>query len=221
MDRPDGSIVELDLGRGAWLSSINNAGVIVGNSNRRAVVVRDDKPFTLPLPKEFFYSEAFSISDKNFIGGDVSKDGYFTQPAIWDKNGNVKKYPNIGTGYFGTIRGVNNRGYGVGYSYVNGNNHAVLAHPSASTLKDLGTLPGGHWADAHAINDSLVTVGVSDDRDGNHKAFFRENGHMYRLPLSVGMTQSAAYGINNAGVIVGAQWNNSGIYACMWVPVAP
>lgn len=215
----DGNATQLLVGDVATLGGINNTGVIVGTARRRAVVISGDVPTNLPLPTGYGYSGGYAISDKNWVAGNVSRDGYFTQPAVWDKYGNVKVYPNLGTGTFGALLGVNNRGRGVGWSFVNGNQRAVSANPASSALKDLGTL-GGFVSIAYGINDSNIVVGASDDSFGIRQAFIYKNGRMRQLPRAVGMAQAEAYGINYNGVIVGAQWDASGgIHATMWMPV--
>ncbi len=213
----DGTPTQLLVGDVATLGGINNTGVIVGTARRRAVVIVGDVPTNLPLPAGYGFSSGYAISDKTSVAGNVSNDGYFTQPALWDKYGNVKVYPNLGGG-FGALLGINNRGKGVGWSFVNGNQRAVLANPTSSVLKDLGTL-GGFISIAYGINDAGVTVGASDDQFGKRQAFIYKNGRMRQLPRTVGMVQAEAYGINYNGVIVGAQWDaNGGIHATMWMP---
>lgn len=107
--------------------------------------------------------------------------------------------------------GVNESGQVVGYAQVGTVDpwemygHAFLWNGS---MQDLGTL-GWAQSQANAINDNGQVVGhlVNDNQDDWH-AFLSQGGGMQDL----GGTQSVAYDINNAGLIVG----ESGGRAVLW-----
>src|SRR5688572_29954286 len=76
---------------------------------------------------------------------------------------------------------------------------------------DLGTL-GGTESLAYGLNDSDVVVGYADDASGRDRAFrfadangngARDPGEMTDLGALSGYPHSAAWGINDAGQIVG------------------
>lgn len=118
--------------------------------------------------------------------------------------------------------GINNSGQIVGFSnfdlYIN-QEHAFIY--SAGSMQDLGT-PVGSSSRAWDINDSGQTVGVVMQKQTDevlYTAFLYSGGTMQRLYGSNGNT--TAYGINNAGLVVGTSWSpylGSGNrpYAILW-----
>jgi probable HAF family extracellular repeat protein len=116
---------------------------------------------------------------------------------------------------------INNRGQVVGFSDANPNDptvswsvlHAIISTNGKAT--DLGTLPGGYYSQASAINDQGQVVGYSNFEktenvfQKNH-AFLYSNGTMSDLG-TLGGTQSYATGINNAGQIVGSSTLTSNV----------
>jgi probable HAF family extracellular repeat protein len=105
--------------------------------------------------------------------------------------------------------GLNNRGQVVGRaSLSSGETHAVLW--DQGQLIDLGTLPGGTYSEAYAINDAGQVVGwsMTDQStctafDGCWHAFLWENGTMIDLGGLDPRFQSYAYSINGRGQISG------------------
>lgn len=86
--------------------------------------------------------------------------------------------------------GINDSGTAVGTTYVNGQAHGTIWSGAGTT--DLG-------ADSYAtaINNSGEVAG------GNGNAFVVVNGQMQTLGTIAGGNWSAAYGINDAGTVVG------------------
>lgn len=78
--------------------------------------------------------------------------------------------------------------------------HAVL-YKDGKTI-DLGTL-GGENSIAGDINDSDLIVGRSDTKNRQSHAFFYGKGKMNDLGTLPKHTASSAFGVNNAGQIVG------------------
>jgi probable HAF family extracellular repeat protein len=107
---------------------------------------------------------------------------------------------------------MNNQGQVVGMSDAKTNDptfpwseHAVIS--TNGKITDLGTLPGGYYSQASAINDHGQVVGYAnfgktEDVFQPQHAFLYSNGTMSDLG-TLGGTQSYATGINNAGQIVG------------------
>jgi probable HAF family extracellular repeat protein len=101
----------------------------------------------------------------------------------------------------------------------------VLGHESAEQRvwraiidgdwKDLGTLPGGTWSSAEAINDRGQIVGLGDTPEGP-RAFLWEKGEMRSLGTLPGGTNSQATGINARGQIVGVSYVPNGPRAFLW-----
>lgn len=113
-------------------------------------------------------------------------------------------------------RAINNSGTIAGLATVNPGPpgaHAVLWVPQGQgyTPQDLGTLPGGKFSEARALNDNGQVVGHSDVSDvqsggipggGCIHAFLWTNGQMQNLG-TLGGHRSSAAGINLLGQVVG------------------
>ncbi len=121
----------------------------------------------------------------------------------------------VGTPYFAGqshAYAINNAGQIVGDSSTpNGDRHAFVYQNSVMT--DIGTPGTNNYSQGYGINSSGQVVGESyyQPSDGGahgvSHAFVYKNGQIYDLNALVsdtgGLTLSAAYGINDAGQIVG------------------
>jgi probable HAF family extracellular repeat protein len=120
----------------------------------------------------------------------------------------VTDHGSLGGG-FSFAHDVNSRGQVVGRaSLVSGHQHAFLWEDGV--MRDLGTLPGGSFSEAFAINDLRQVVGFSThdeatctESTGCWHAFLWENGTMTDLGALDGDVLSYAYSINNQGQIAG------------------
>jgi probable HAF family extracellular repeat protein len=102
--------------------------------------------------------------------------------------------------------GINNSGTVVGTTDVNGTAHGTIWNGSGST--DLG--PNSY---AMAINNSGEVVG------GNGNAFAAVNGQLQSLGNPSGVNWSAAYGVNDAGTVVGdGQLADGSFRGIIWSP---
>ena len=137
--------------------------------------------------------------------------------AFLYSGGNMQDLGTLGAGA-SRATGINNSGQIVGYSnfdlYIN-QEHAFIY--SAGSMQDLGT-PVGSSSQAWDINDSGQTVGFVL-QNGGYNAFLYSGGTMQRLYGNNGNT--TAYGINNAGLVVGTSWSPYGgssnrPYAILW-----
>jgi probable HAF family extracellular repeat protein len=75
------------------------------------------------------------------------------------------------------------------------------------TATDIGTLPGGSWAQATAINNSGQIAGYGATSSGAVEAFLYGGGSITGLGFVSGTTNSYAYGLNNLGDVVGTAIN--------------
>ncbi len=120
-----------------------------------------------------------------------------------------------GPSYNSTAYGLNNLGVIVGESQVTNsvNDHAFSY--SNNIMTDLGTLPGGSYSHANAVNDSGVIVGESDTAVAVGTAvhaFVCPNGPGSLQDLgTLGGRVSSAYAINSAGLVVGYAVNSSNV----------
>jgi probable HAF family extracellular repeat protein len=106
---------------------------------------------------------------------------------------------------------INNSGTVVGGSYLPNGNEVAFSY-SNGTMTDLGTL-GGAGSFADAINAAGTIVGGSFIPNGNDVPFSYSNGTMTALSIGALHGYTAATGINNAGIIVGAGYVNPNTYS--------
>jgi probable HAF family extracellular repeat protein len=135
--------------------------------------------------------------------------------VLWDSDGAPIDLGNLGGSVDVSLVAVgnraiyiNNKSQVVGGSTLAGNKTAHAFLWSRDTgMKDLGVLPGDDNSGALAINERGEVVGVSNDTDGNGRAFIWRNGLMSDLntlaPAESALYLLGAFGINDRGEIVG------------------
>jgi probable HAF family extracellular repeat protein len=82
------------------------------------------------------------------------------------------------------------------------------------TIANLGGL-GGSTATGYAINNSGIVAGGGQGASGGQQAFVSTSGGLKALPLGSG-TESYAYGINDAGTVVGNTYVNGQSHGTVW-----
>jgi probable HAF family extracellular repeat protein len=111
------------------------------------------------------------------------------------------------------VHGVNESGQAVGGS---GHPHGAETHAffwqKQGGIRDLGTLPGGDYSSAFAINDSGVVVGTSNTSTSTHAFSWTLSQGLSDLGTLAGTNASSALAINNQGQIAGS----SGGHAALW-----
>lgn len=111
--------------------------------------------------------------------------------------------------------GVNNNGEITGAMTIPDNDFGCLAFlATADEVINLGTLPGGNFSEANALNDQAAVVGiwgdsVTGDPTGK-EAFLWTNGLMCGLGDDLGTPSSSASDINNLNQITG--WMGSAVH---------
>jgi probable HAF family extracellular repeat protein len=121
----------------------------------------------------------------------------------------------LGTLHAGSARvhGVNESGQAVGAS---GHPHGAETHAffwqKQGGIRDMGTLPGGDYSSAFAINDSGVVVGTSNTSTSSHAFSWTLAQGLHDLGTLPGSNASSAFSINNQGQIAGS----SGGHAALW-----
>ena len=131
-------------------------------------------------------------------------------------------FTDLGTlgGQFSRANAINNAGQIAGYSYLAGDPmntpfHAVLWQGTTTT--DLGTL-GGQNSEARAINAAGQIAGVAYLTNGARHATVWTGSTTTDLGTLAGPGGfvSDAYGINQAGTVVGQSISSSGFDATLW-----
>lgn len=192
---------------GTGLHGINDSGDIVGvnvNGGNYAFLYSGGVMTDLGTLPGGGQSYASSINNSGEIAGAaISSSGQY-HAFSWF-SGVMTDLGTLG-GVNSTAAQINSSGQIVGRSTVASNaTHAFLF--SAGIMTDLGILPGGaNYSEANAINDlgEIVGDGFTQTADD---AFVYYNGKMIDLntllPPNSGWSLTQAYGINNAGQIVG------------------
>jgi probable HAF family extracellular repeat protein len=149
-------------------------------------------------------STGYAINNSGTVAGWGENSSGVTQ-AFVSTTGGLKGLP-FDSGTESYAYGINNAGTVVGDTYINGQSHATIWSSSGDTVLGANTY-------AMAINGSGEVVGS----DG--EAFVVVNGHVQSLATLAGMEWSAAYGINNAGEVVGdGEFANGTFRGLVWSP---
>jgi probable HAF family extracellular repeat protein len=116
--------------------------------------------------------------------------------------------------------GINSQGDVAGEFFVNLTQaHAFLWTPTGG-MQDLGLLPGGTYSAGLAVNGSDEVVGVADGTGFQQHAFFWTSSGGIEDLGTLGSTTNAsiAYGIDDAGRIVGGAYDdNNSEYSTAWI----
>ena len=167
------------------------------------------------------YAVTFGINNAGVVSGSIyATDANSTYVgAYWDSAGTAHAIPLFG-GDYGAATGINNAGHITGFSTVDstdGPSSAFIYDTTTGQMTDLGSLGAAFpAAEGWSINDSDVVVGTSYDASliTGH-AFIDANGQMQDLNALVdapGWTLQDAFGINDAGQIVGDGIDPAGEY---------
>ena len=205
----NGTITDLGTLGGSYshATGINDAGQVVGFSMtpgdpfRHAFLWQNGTMIDLgTLGDSLIDTRATGINNVGQVvghAGSVIVGG--PQRAFLWQNGTMTDLGTLGGTSSGALA-INDFGQVVGASNTAGDTggHAFLWQDG--TMTDLGTLGGDH-SEALDINNLGQVVGVSTTADGSHHAFLWQNGTM--INLGVAGTISRAWGINDAGQVVG------------------
>ena len=197
------------------LTSINDNGLITGFGSNHGDVgftISGSTVTRLPaLPNGGVDVEPIAVSNSGLIVGQADTTTTGFQAAEW-RNGTAQALGMLPSSLTSEALAVNSTGEAVGADLLTTDRdaHAVLfANGTVTDLNAPGTGAPGADAEARAINDNGVIVGLG----GNGHGFVYQNGQATDLNTLIaagsGFTPGTANGINSNGVIVGNATSNS------------
>ena len=195
---------------------INDAGTVVGYSNRNGYAATDFFAVEwsptgtirdLGTLTGGSSSAAFQINSAGEISGDSFLPSGTVDATLWNNN-KIRNLGRLKGAIFTAGLAINDSGYVVGESVLSYGppfiSHAFLW--DGAKMTDLGTLAGGQTSMANAINSSGVIVGQSDGIHTPglwHAVQWDASGNIRDLGVLKGGTYSIAFGVNDADVVVG------------------
>ena len=216
----DGNYTTIDYpgADGTNISAINDTGQIVGrysgSSASGSFLLSDGNlvPVECPIPGLML---VWGINNANQIVGGCSSHSFLLSGG----NSTTIVYP--GASGSTAAYGINNIGQIVG-EYDPGNHGFLLSDGNYTTIDYPGA---GLLTSPKGINDNGEIVGVyytTYPYTSNYARGFLYSGGMFRAIDFPGATETWAFGINNAGQIVGAYWSAStGTHGFIATPVPP
>jgi probable HAF family extracellular repeat protein len=206
---------------GGTANALNNTGAIVGQSSAaRALVWQDRQVSELPTPANA-RSAAFGVNDRGLAVGWTTRFGadgsvVGTHATLWSAGTNYQ-LPSLG-GLESHALAINDQGQIAGWSYTGAGfeRHATLWQ--AGQLIDLGAA-GGRESWANAINDRGVVAGAASLGEDYARAAVWIDGQATVLDkLGPDWRTTIAYGINDAGVVVGTslETGTGELHATLW-----
>lgn len=201
-------------GGGSWATAINEAGQVVGQSDRadglwHAFLWQNGTMRDLGALEDDYSSATAIDGNGRVIGYTLNSEGE-PRAFLWE-NGRMTRLTGLGTGY-SEANGIDNQGRIVGAYGTQDSPRAFRW--AAGVVTDLGTL-GGATASASAIVGGRI-VGASAKATGVERAFLWQNGSMTGLGALSGGSSSAG-AINALGHVVGrSQQPDSQPRAVIW-----
>ena len=208
---------------------VNSLGQVAGASDTPSLAGHAVR-WTEGIPRDLatlggVNSYGYAINDAGFIAG-VSETVGNTQPhaTVWGGSTAI----DLGTlgGTFSTGYGINNLGQVVGTSTITGDNEYHAVRWTGMTPEDLGTL-GGPYSEAFGINFRGQVAGYAtvDNFSGQFPVRWTDSTPVVLGPLgppAMGYSANGiAYGINNAGHVVGWVGVAAGPRAVLWAVTTP
>ena len=179
----------------------------------------------LGTPAEWPLSSGSSINTKGQVAGLLVKPAPGPSHVFfWDPKSGMQDLGNLGgtNAWVAWHSGINDKGQLCGSSETppdNGPWHAFFWDPKTKVMQDLGTLPGGTYSEAYAINSKGQVVGKADTGGQDHAFLWDPKTKvMQDLGTLPGGTWSHAYAINSKGQVVGDSTSSSGQHAFFWDP---
>lgn len=220
--QPDGSMIDLTPSANtqyAAATSINNAGVVVGN-----YVTKDAAPEggfrwaenTFQLLPTLFQCDAAHVDERGYIAGQAHTPQFHFAATSWSPTLSYAQFPSLGGVAAGAL---DSNGWGdlAGWSEVDPatwNSHPVLWRNGVP--QDLGPLPGHAQAQADALDVYGAAVGVSGPVFQERAALWTPTGEKVDLGDLGFAPTSRARDMNNHGEIVGWSYRADGRVGVAW-----
>jgi probable HAF family extracellular repeat protein len=195
---------------------INKNGMVVGHASSSpnnyggAFFQKSPYPMTptpVPNPLNGLHNAGNGVNDAGQIVGWEADTSSRRHAFLRYTNGTIKDLGNLGGTDDTDATAINNNGVVVGTSTLaSGDPHGYMWN---GTMKDLGVL-AGHYSWATALNDrsTPTIVGYSTDMPDHVHAFWYWNG-MHDMGALMANWQSEAWGVNNAGTVVGRSYGSA------------
>ena len=177
----DGGVEPLstgDTGRSGTAYDVNEAGDIAGEVTLTTGALvpalwQSDGSLTsigVPTWRTYTTARASALNDKGQVVGDarllerVNGVGHtYDEGFVWSATEGFRRLPHLSDDTSETLpHAINDAGYTVGSSKINGTKHAVMWSPTG-VIEDLGVLPGMGVSEATAISQNGTVVGTSGD----------------------------------------------------------
>lgn len=180
---------------------INNAGVIAGSSGSDAFVWQNGLMQKLPRLAGADYGHAYAINDSGEVAG--SSGG---TAVVW-RNGQLVALPGLNGQDHALAISINNQGVMAGISYT------ASYNPLAVIWRDgqLQVLGSSAYVGAGAtdIANNNTVAGFVELGGNLSQAARWDNGQITLLSNLAGSDHARAYGINDAGLVVGTSFAGS------------
>lgn len=224
----DGSMLTLPTLGGSYgmARGINDAGVVVGHAYLPGdevlhAFVFHNGTMTDLTPGSLGSSIGAAVNAKGVVTGSHATSFEGAQQGFIYKDGKLTDIGELAPGFGSGPVAINNKGYVVGSASTPQGQRAFVY--DGVKMRSLGTLFG--YSYANGINNFNVIVGVSGNRN-KQRGWVRRNGTMYQLDKVLdasgqGWTVDSAYGINDAGEIIGAGTFAGQQHVVVLEPIAP